>query len=116
MDTQWIVPTVNIKEGTRVARAGRPIEVAVERATALIDEGLAYAHEEDLCAGAITDDGDVVPLDEMRVPALKNMATDLGVEGAANMKKADLIAAIETAWAALEEGEGEGNDDGGEDE
>lgn len=47
------------------------------------------------------------PLDNMTVPDLKDLAAEYDIAGAAQMKKADLVAAIEKAEADEDDGEGE---------
>jgi hypothetical protein len=45
-------------------------------------------------AGVATLDGKVTPLAEMKVDELRKLAVDMAIPGAANMKKAELAAAI----------------------
>lgn len=48
------------------------------------------------------------PLDTMSVQSLKDLAAEYDIAGAAQMKKADLVAAIEKAEADEDEEEGQG--------
>lgn len=52
--------------------------------------------------GVLKPDGQFQELEEMTVDALRKMAQDLEVEGAAKLKKADLVAAIKAAELEIE--------------
>lgn len=56
--------------------------------------GQANAEPEGHITGAVTFDGNTVELSQMKAEELKKLATDMGIEGAQKMNKADLVAAI----------------------
>lgn len=116
MADKEIVPLINIKHpsGGR-AVAGKPVAVTPELeewAERLIEDGKARAHGGDpvtgTLAGGVKEDGEVVSLEDMKVPELKALAAEMEIEGAANMTKPQLIEAIQKEEAEFS---GEGGED-----
>ena len=95
-----VLRNVKISLNRRVfdLRAGTN-SVPAEIGRALIESGHAVAvHSTDDHVGS-----EEIPLRFMRVPELKKMASEMGIEGAANMSKKQLIDAIEAAMGRNEQ-------------
>lgn len=95
-----VLRNVKISLNRRVfdLRAGTN-SVPAEIGRALIESGHAVAvHSTDDHVGSKE-----IPLGFMRVPELKKMASEMGIEGAANMSKKQLIDAIEAAMGRNEQ-------------
>lgn len=76
--------------------------------TDLIKSGLAEKHKpSETVSGTLTGvtnaDGDVVPLDKMKVEELKALAADMEIEGHANMNKGELVEAIQAVEVETDE-------------
>lgn len=76
----------------KVSKAGELLEVTEKEARNLLRRGKAVLSDEQPAESELSD---------LTVAELRELADDAGIEGAASMKKADLIAAIE----AVEDGE-----------
>lgn len=92
-------------EGELIAPGRLADGVPAGEADSLVRRGKAarvdHAPSQPDAHAASTPDDDQ-PLDEMTVPELKELAAEYDIAGAAQMKKADLVSAIETAEAEAE--------------
>jgi hypothetical protein len=70
------------------------VEAAAEDIQPLIDSGALVQELTATLAGVVKPDGAEMDLDDMKVDELKALAKDLEVKGYADMRKAELIAAI----------------------
>jgi hypothetical protein len=93
--TSILITSAVVIEGKIIPpKQGNKSVVTVDEAVAknLMNRGKAELHTSD-------DDGDK-PLSKHTVPELLDIAEDLEIDGAAKLKKPELIAAIEAAEAA----------------
>jgi Transcription termination factor len=70
------------------------IQILLRNGSIRIAEVAADAEPQGNITGAVTADSDTVELSQMKADELKQIATDMGIEGAQKMNKADLVAAI----------------------
>lgn len=84
--------------GKKTIAPGQPVDgLSNEQIHILLRNGsirMADAEAEGSITGAVTVNGDTVDLSQMKADELKKLATDMGIEGAQKMNKADLVAAI----------------------
>ncbi len=70
------------------------IEAAAEDIQSLVDSGALVQEQTATLASVVEPDGTEMHLDDMKVDELRALAKDLEIEGYADMRKADLVAAI----------------------
>lgn len=99
MNSFEVVSPIKVKgELIKPAKAGeQPNTVELSDKTAqllLATKSIRAPSGEGHLAGAVTFNGQVIDLSQMKAEELKKLATDMGIEGAQKMNKADLVAAI----------------------
>lgn len=87
--------------GGEIVTAGRTVAVDGKTARNLLHRGkaeLAAGHEDDVAdAGGAADQGTDAPLSGHTVAELREFVAEMGIKGAASMRKAELIDAIKAA-------------------
>ena len=86
------IPVTNLETGKPFPPEGASVELTPYYEERMKEGTLAPGNPLDGMGGEGNDGDD---LQGMKVPELKKMATDLGIDGADGMKKAELIDAIE---------------------
>lgn len=96
MSQKNYVAVCRIGLGKKSIAPGQPANgLTDEQIKTLLRNGsIRLAEPEGHITGAVTADGNTVDLSEMKAEELKKLATDMGIEGAQKMNKADLVAAI----------------------
>ena len=114
METKWIVPAINIKQGGGIAKAGKPVPVEAERAGQLIQDKKATAYEQPEASegqnpttgtlqGVLNSQGNLVDLEQMDLTELEALAIDLDIEGYESMTPEELAEAIRAEPAEVPE-------------